>query len=124
MKTVLCFGNEYVKEDALAKELADELKIKGVTFLKCDSFDQVLDYPNNDLFILDVAKGIKKLTVVQDIDKLNTNNIISLHDFDLGYFLKLMKETGKITTITLLALPIGYNKKKAKEEIEEYFASS
>lgn len=118
MKTVLCFGNEYVKEDSLAKEIADELKIEGVTFSKCDNLNDVLDQ-KGEIFILDVAKGITEIKVFDDIDKINTNSITSLHDFDLGYFLKLMKEIGRIKQIKIIALPIGYDKEKAKDEIRK-----
>ena len=31
---IYCFGNEFIKEDSLAKKLADEIKIKGLSLLK------------------------------------------------------------------------------------------
>ena len=93
MITVLCFGNEYVHGDTLAKEIADEIEIEGVNFIKCDNVNEVLSH-KGELYILDVAKGINEIKIFDDIDKLSVKNIMSLHDFDLGYFLKLMKETG------------------------------
>ena len=121
IKTVLCFGNEYIKEDALAKEIADELKIENVRFVKCDDLNQILDYKNENLFILDVAEGISKIEIIKDIDKIKTKNITSLHDFDLGYFLKLMKEIGKLKAINIIAIPIGMDKEKAKKELKSIF---
>ncbi len=40
-------------------------------------------------------------------------------DFDLGFFLKLMKETDKIEKIKIIALPVDYTVEDAKEELEE-----
>ena len=119
MKKVLCFGNEYIKEDALAKEIADELKLPGIEFIKCDNLNQIFDYDEKELLILDVAKGITEIAIFDDINKLRAKSINSLHDFDLGYFLKLMKEMGKLDKINIIAIPIGYDKEKAKEKLKE-----
>ena len=122
MKTVLCFGNEFIKEDSLAKEIADELFIKNVRFVKCDNLSEILEYREENLYILDVAEGIDEVKVIEDIDNINTRNIISLHDFDLGYFLRLMKENGKIKKIRVIAIPFGFDKDKAKEELRKVFS--
>lgn len=121
MKTVLCFGNEYIDSDSLPKQLADELKIEGVEFIKCDNLNDLLER-EGEIYILDVAKGINEIKVFDDINKLNTKSITSLHDFDLGYFLKLMKAIGKIEKIDIIAIPIGYDKEKAKEELKKILA--
>lgn len=123
MKTVLCFGNEYIKEDALAKEIADELNIPGIRLLKCDDLNQIFNYPEKDLYILDVAQGIDKIVVFDDIEKIRTRTIMSLHDFDLGYFLKLMKETGKVDKIKVIAIPVKYKKDRAKKELLTIFGN-
>ena len=34
-------------------------------------------------------------------------NSVTCHDLDLGFYLKLMKSTGKITTVKIIALPYG-----------------
>ena len=118
MKTVLCFGNEFLKEDSLAKELADELKIPNVKFIKCDSMNDILE-TKGDIIIMDVVKGIDKPIIINDINQLKTNKLYSLHDFDLGFFLKLMKETGKIKSINIIGIPQKGDKEEIKEEIKE-----
>jgi len=107
MKTVvLCFGNEFIKEDSRAKEIADEIKIKNVEFRKCDSLNDILLYSSHPhLFILDVVRNIQEVTLITDIDTLNTNDMYSLHDFDLGFFLKLMKKLGTLKNITIIGIP-------------------
>jgi len=115
MITVLCFGNEAIKEDMLAKELADEIEIDGIEFVKCNSVDDLFSYSGN-IYIMDVAKGIKKVTLIEDIKKLEANKLISLHDFDLGFFLKLMNEIGKIKNVKIIGIPMESNKEDAKKE--------
>jgi Ni,Fe-hydrogenase maturation factor len=113
---VLCFGNPLLEEDSLAIELADELKIKGFEFIKTNSVDDILN-TKEDFIIMDVAKGIDKVTIIKDINKLISNKIYSMHDFDLNFFLKLMKEKGEIDKIMILALPMNQEKQEIKKEV-------
>ncbi len=116
MKKILCFGNEFLKQDSLAKELADELKIPNTEFIKCSSINDVLKAEGN-IVLMDVVKGIKKVTIINDINKLKINRLYSLHDFDLGFFLKLLKETGKIKSITIIGIPQKGNKEEIKKQV-------
>lgn len=116
MITVLCFGKEAIKGDMLAKEIADELVIDGIEFVKCSNVDDLLSYSGN-VYIMDVAKGLKEVTLIEDITKLEVNKLISLHDFDLGFFLKLMNEIGKIKNVKIIGIPMGSNKEDAKKEV-------
>ncbi|MEE9525519.1 MAG: hypothetical protein V3V78_02830 [Candidatus Woesearchaeota archaeon] len=116
MKKILCFGNEFLKQDSLAKELADELEIPNYKFIKCNSVNDILE-SKGDLIIMDVVKDIKQVKIITDIDQLKANKLYSLHDFDLGFFLKLLKETGKIKTIKIIGIPQTGNKEKIKQEI-------
>lgn len=111
-----CFGNPYVEEDSLALELADELEIEGLEFIKCDGPDFLMDY-EGDLIILDVAKGIEKVELIDDPNKLSSNNMVSLHDFDLQFFLKLLHELGKLGKLSIVAVPCYYDKELAKKEV-------
>jgi Ni,Fe-hydrogenase maturation factor len=120
MKYLLAFGNPYLKEDNLALELADILikeKIKGIEIVKCISPEEVMDYLNKDFYILDVVKDLKEVRMIDDIDKLQSGKMVSLHDFDLGFFLKLMKETGKIDKVKIICIPQEGDVEKIKEEV-------
>jgi Ni,Fe-hydrogenase maturation factor len=114
MKYLLCFGNPYLDEDNLAIRLADSFlkeklagnaRFKAVEIVKCISPDEILNYAGKDFFILDVVKGIKEVMLIDDIDKLNVGSMVSLHDFDLGFFLKLMKETGRVERVKIIGIP-------------------
>ena len=117
MITVLCFGNEFLKEDSLAKELADEITIEGVKFIKCNSPDEILDKDLDKVVILDVVKDLDKVILFDDIDKIKERKLYSMHDFDLGFFLKLMKKTKQITTIKIIGIPQNGEKDSIKKEI-------
>jgi Ni,Fe-hydrogenase maturation factor len=114
MKTVLCFGNEFVKEDSLAKILADTLSIDGFIFQKCDKVEEVQRFreknPNETIIILDVIKDVKKPILITDLDQLKTTSSVTLHDFDLAFFLKLLDKTGELGDFKIIGIPMEGDK--------------
>ncbi|MCP3682428.1 MAG: hypothetical protein GY861_07020 [bacterium] len=117
MKTVLCFGNEAIEEDNLALNLADEMKLDNVKFVKCKGEDVINHKLNKDIYIMDVAKGIEEVKLIDDPDKLVDRNTVTAHDFDLSFFLKLAKETNKIKKLNIIAIPQKGDKEKIKSDI-------
>jgi hydrogenase 3 maturation protease len=108
MLYLLAFGNPYLNQDNLALSIADAIitdKIKGLEVVKCISPEEVLNYTDKEFFILDVVKDAKEIIMIDDIDKLRSSNMVTLHDFDLGFFLKLMKETGQIEKVKIIGIP-------------------
>jgi Ni,Fe-hydrogenase maturation factor len=127
MQYLLCFGNPYLAEDNLALEVGDAIikdRIKGLEVVKCVAPDEVMNYLDKDFFILDVVKGIKKVMLIDDLDKLQSGSMVSLHDFDLGFFLKLMKETGKIDKIMIIGIPQNGAVNDFKKEVLGLLARS
>ena len=104
MKTILVFGNEFLKKDSMAKKLACSIKSKEINFVECNSVNDILKQ-DGTLTIMDVVEGIKKPMIIEDIDRLEANKLVSLHDFDLGFFLKLLKETGKLKNVRIIGVP-------------------
>jgi hydrogenase 3 maturation protease len=120
MLYLLCFGNPYLEEDNLAINIADSLikdRIKGLEIIKCISPDEILSYTDKDFYILDVVKDAEEVMLIDDIDRLKTANMVSLHDFDLGFFLKLMKETGRIDKIKIIGIPQSGDISTLKKDI-------
>jgi hypothetical protein len=109
---VLCFGNEFVEEDSLAKQLADELKIDGVEFIKCDSLDGI----KGDVVILDVVKGLNDVRLIP-LDKVKDFHPVSMHDFDLGTELKLRKSIGEINDVKIIGIPMQGDEEIIKQGI-------
>ncbi|MBW3011051.1 hypothetical protein KY326_02440 [Candidatus Woesearchaeota archaeon] len=102
---VYCFGNEFIKKDSLAKQIADELKVKGFEFVKCTSPDE-LEIESDTLVIMDVVKGTKNIVLITDVDQLKEHNPCSCHDLDLGYHLKLFQELGMLKKLYIIGLPM------------------
>ncbi len=119
MKKILVFGNPYLEQDNLAVKIGKKLNLEGVEVEHCSKPDDLLNYELENTVILDVAKGIDKVDVFDDIDSLEFSVIFSLHDFDLSYFLKLLKETGKVKTVNIIGIPQGYDEEKALNEVKE-----
>ena len=121
MKKILVFGNPYLEEDNLAVKVANSLALqglKGFELVHCSKPDELLNYDLNEAVILDVAQGIEKVELFNDLGGLEFSVIFSLHDFDLGFFLKLLKETGKIKNVRMIGIPQGYDEKKAVDEVK------
>ena len=114
---VYCFGNEFLEYDSLAKQIADEIKIEGIELLKCDSLEEIFE-SKGDIVILDVVDKIDKVIEIDDVEKLDNEMVGSLHDFDLGFFLKLMKKMDQIKEVKIIGIPMKGDKVAIKKEIE------
>jgi Ni,Fe-hydrogenase maturation factor len=117
MKVIYVFGNPLVKEDSLPLRLIDKLK-KEFPSLQFKEFDTVEDLElEKELNIIDTVKGINKVELIEDIDKIITDKIYSLHDFDLGYNLKLLKKMKMIDKVRIFGIPMKINEKEAFEQL-------
>ncbi|MBU1198470.1 MAG: hypothetical protein KKF46_08175 [Nanoarchaeota archaeon] len=117
MKKILVFGNPYLKEDNLAVKIGRKLNVKGFEVEFCSNPDDLLNHDLKESIILDVAKGIEKVDLFDDIDSLEFSVIFSLHDFDLSFFLKLLKETGQVDKVNIIGIPQNYNEENALDEV-------
>lgn len=117
MKTIYVFGNPLVKEDSVALQLLDKLRKKfpDINFREFDTTEDL--EPERDMSIIDVVKGIKKVELIDDIDRIVADKIYSVHDFDLGYNLKLMKKMKMIDKVKIFGIPFGIDEEKAFIEL-------
>lgn len=106
------FGSESEKQ---AWEIVEKIKndFTELDFVKSESVADIFE-EKNDLLILDVVKGLKKPEFIP-VDRIKERNIFTLHDFDLGFFLKLMKEAGKIGNVHIIGVPESFDEKHIKE---------
>jgi len=118
VKKIYVFGNPLVKEDSLALKLAESLqgKAKGIEFKAVASLDEVKEREN--LYIMDVAFGLKKAEIIEDLNKLEAGQPVSAHDFDLAMELKMLKKIGRLGKVRIIAIPAGYELEKAIGEVE------
>ena len=114
-----------VDSDSKALEVAKVLSNEANTkyeFVECDTSEDVERF-SSDLIILDVAFGIQKVEIVTDLDKIEQTKPYSMHDFDLGLTLKLLKKLGKIKSVKIIAIPMDYDTTKAVEEVRKIVAN-
>ena len=119
MKTVYVFGNPYLEDDNLALKVAKKLS-NIVDFVPCKSPDDLLSVKEEELILLDVVRDIKEPIIIERIEQIKTRKIISLHDFDVGFFLTLMHNTGWAKKIKIIGLPQQGNPEEISEEVKEW----
>jgi len=114
---ILVFGNALVAEDSLPLRLLPALRrrFKSLEFVEFDAAEN-LENEGRDLVILDTAKGPDRVVLLEGIDKVETGKIHSMHDFDLALTLKIMRKMGLLDSVRIIAVPAGYQEKKALEE--------
>jgi hypothetical protein len=116
MKTIYVFGNPLVKKDSLPLSMIGRLRSK-FSSLEFREFDTTEDLEERDLIIIDTIKGIKNVELIEDIGKIITDKVYSMHDFDLGQTLKLMKKAEMIDSVKILGIPMGMDETKAFSEL-------
>jgi hypothetical protein len=116
MTKIYCFGNEFIENDEVAKALGQRIgSYKSFEFVIAESPNEILN-ATDEVWILDVVKGIKKTTLIENSRDLELAKSITCHDLDLGFYLKLLSETGKIKAIKVIGLPFGENNLEKLEE--------
>jgi len=108
---ILVFGNVLVEGDNLALKLMERLReeFPDVEFIELDPSEELQNYGRN-LRIIDAVMGIDevrvlKLSSVEDFEKVEIGKVYSMHDFDLGYNLKLLKKMKLIDSVEVICLP-------------------
>jgi len=102
------FGNPALPMDCLAVELARAAarKAAGIDFVECASPELLLEDENDYLVLLDAVKGLKEVRLFEGTAAVQAPHLVSLHDFDLGYFLKLLEGLGKTKRILVVGVPM------------------
>lgn len=120
---ILIFGNPLLKQDSLPIKILPKLtkQFPNISFQEIDPTENLEPFiQNKTLNIIDTVEGIKEPIIITNIDQLQTNKLYSMHDFDLGYNLKLLKKIGKIDNIKIIGLPMEINEDDAMDGIKEY----
>ncbi|MEK6918170.1 MAG: hypothetical protein AABW51_04440 [Nanoarchaeota archaeon] len=122
-QTILVFGNPLVELDSLAVRILPQLKktFPNINFIHVDPTENLQNY-GKKLKILDVAPNINEIKIFnlqneKDLDKISTSKIFSMHDFDLGYNLKLLKKLDLIDEAKIICLPWNMKEEEALEGI-------
>jgi|WetSurMetagenome_2_1015567.scaffolds.fasta_scaffold515597_1 Ni,Fe-hydrogenase maturation factor len=117
MKRIYVCGNEMVPEDSMPLRILPYLKdaLPEVEFLP---FDPSENFPDDDpLYIIDAVLNIDRISVIEDIEKLEDSPRVSVHDSDLGFLLKWMKKLGRLPKIIIFGVPALGSEKELGEEL-------
>jgi len=117
MLKVFVAGNPLLGTDSLPLRIIPELSrlLPNVEF---EEFEPTENFPNKEeMVILDTVVGLKKVEIIEDIDSFSFQKPSSLHDFDLGLNLKLLKKLGKIKKVTIIGVPPELSEKNAIEQV-------
>ncbi len=125
MKILYVFGNEYLKDDAFAKDVAKEIvksagkKLKNKLEVKlCAHPEILLGAKEDEILILDVVNNLKKPILITDVSQLKARKLVSFHDFDVGFVLQLMKSLGTDKKIKIIGIPQQGDAKKIADEVK------
>ena len=118
MKTVYVFGNKFIEQDNFAHQVAH--KLHGISVKECCSPEQLLDIDDESITILDVVEHIEKPILIMDVNQLKAPHLVSLHYFDLGFFLQLMEKMGMQKNIKIIGIPQQGDFKKIIEQVKAW----
>lgn len=116
-------GNPFIKIDSLPLKLIPKLKqeFPDIEFVEYDPTEEI-ETPE-EFIIIDTVLDIEKVIVFEDIDKIQTGKVCSLHDYDLGMHLKLLKKLNKLKSIKIIGVPPDIEEKEALNQIKEIISS-
>ncbi|MBU0467315.1 MAG: hypothetical protein KJ718_05105 [Nanoarchaeota archaeon] len=119
MKKIYILGNPSFESDSLPVKLLPKLKssLPNFQFIHLDPTENLPE--EEHLILIDIILGIKEVKVLTDIDKIESSPNVSMHDFDLGFQLKLMKKLGKIDKVTIIGVPQNINESQVLEQIKQ-----
>ena len=109
---IYVLGNILLEEDSLPIKLLPKLRsiFPKIEFIEIDPTEE---FPEEKFLVLiDTIKDLEDVKLFEDIDKIELAPNYSVHDFDLGFQLKLMKKLGKLKEVSI----IGVGQKVSEEE--------
>ena len=114
-----------LKHDSLPLRLIEKLRqeFKDIEFEEFDP-NENLEKEGRDLVIIDSVEGIDKVVLIDDIDKITTQKVYSMHDFDLGHNLKLLKKLGLIDSVLIFGVPMRISERDALKQLKENIISA
>jgi len=117
---IYVFGNPDMEADSLPIKLLPRLKKKfpGINFIIIDPNELDLA-PESPWLILDTVKGLRKVKILTDEDLKKAKQRVSVHDFDLGTHLLLLKKLNKKIKIRIIGIPMDYSIIVAKKELSD-----
>jgi len=117
-KTIYIFGNPLLDFDNLPIKFAPKLReaFPDINFVIADP-NENLKPVDKELIIIDTVENIEKVVLIDDIAKLETQKLYSLHDFDLAFNLKLLQKIGELKKVTIIGVPMREDEERTLKEL-------
>tara|TARA_B100000315_G_C14407240_1_gene509305 strand:- start:200 stop:574 length:375 start_codon:yes stop_codon:yes gene_type:complete len=117
---ILAFGNEYNKENNPAIKLLEGLEIEGVDSMKCyDSGDLFKFQDYEKIYVVEVIKDIERVEVINDVETLKKQRVYSMHDVNIDFFVKSLKQLGQLKELMIIGIPLECDIEEVKKEVVE-----
>lgn len=120
---IYVLGNPLLEEDNLPIKLLPKLKsiFSNIKFIE---FDPTEEFPEeNPLILIDTIEGLRDIKLFEDLDKIQLPPNYSVHDFDLGFQLKLMKKLGKLKEVVVIGVGQNISKEEAIIKLEKIISN-
>ncbi len=108
MKPIIyVLGNPKFEQDSFPTKLLPKLQkeFPRFTFQHLDPTENLPEQERLILIDTIINTNEVRLLTEKDLDKIQSSPNYSLHDFDLGFQLKLMKKLNKIQKVTIIGIP-------------------
>jgi hypothetical protein len=114
-----------VRRDSVPLRLLGRLRARfpGIEFREFDP-NENLEREGRSLNIIDAVEGIDCVTMITDIDSIQTQKVYSMHDFDLGHSLKLLKKLGYLDSVRIFGIPMQMGEKEALAQLVPLIAAN
>jgi hypothetical protein len=118
MLTITVFGNPIEPQDSLAVKLVPQLRQQypEIEFQIADPTES-LEPTGNPWIIIDVAIGINKVTVIEDLKDLEPLMGSGAHDYDVYMELRLKEKLGQLPAVKLLLIPAIWTTRQAIKNV-------
>jgi Ni,Fe-hydrogenase maturation factor len=117
-KKIYIFGNLLLDFDNNPLLIQPELSkiFFDIEFIIQDP-NENLHPDNKELVIIDTVEDIKEVKILTDIEQIQFEPKYSMHDFDLGFNLKLLHKIGHLEKVTIFCVPMFISKQAALEQL-------
>lgn len=122
MVKIICLGNEFLEEDCFAKEVGSLLRTEFKVVNIKDSFELMgvlsevggvgRSEVGGEFVILDVVEGLDEVVKLR-VEDLRADSIVSAHDFDAVYVLKLLE-----SSVDIIGIPMRGDAKQIASLVE------
>ena len=83
-----------------------------------------LENEGRALNIIDTVEGIDRVMLIKDINSIQTQRVYTMHDFDLGHALKILKKLDYIDSVNIFGVPMGISESEALKQLASIISST